>query len=347
MRFSVICPTYNRGPAITATIDSVRAQSLRDWELLVVSDGSDDDTDRVVADSARADGRVRLIRTHRHGHPSGPRNIGLAEARGAFIAYLDHDDRWAPGHLAILARALEGGERFAATGATRVDAAGAVLHVTPPLALCWHPELQVMNAIFQPSQVAHVAGLAESVGGWRASGTGLEDWDLWLRLADAGVRCRTAADPTVIELVDPATRQGRVTARHGWEVARFPDGRAARAAYRALKDTRRVDAARAALEKDLRAWYAALAASGRLGIPAGWAAGAEDVDRALAEAVAEAPIGGRELWPDLAIVPREDHVALVHLISCVTQEHADRIGALNRRIMRHQLALYEDVLGVS
>ncbi|MFI7133465.1 glycosyltransferase family 2 protein [Nonomuraea sp. NPDC050153] len=342
MRFSVVCPTYNRGPAITATVDSVVAQSLRDWELLVVSDGSDDDTDRVVAESARADRRVRLIRTHRHGHPSQPRNLGLAEARGEFVAYLDHDDRWAPQHLAVLARALEGGERFAATGATRVDAAGTVLHVTPPLALCWHPELQLMNAIFQPSQVAHVAGLAEQVGGWRRSESGLEDWDLWLRLADAGVRCRTAADPTVIELVDPATRQSSLVARHGWEVARFPDGRAARAAYRALKDTRRVRAAREALEQDLRAWYADLA---ELVIPSGWEAGPPEVDRALAETVAEASIGGRELWPDLAIVPRDGHVALVHLISCVTQDHADRIGALTRRVMRHQMALYEDVLG--
>ncbi|MEV0623723.1 glycosyltransferase family 2 protein [Nonomuraea sp. NPDC050404] len=342
MKFSVICPTYNRGPAIAATIESVAAQSLRDWELLVVSDASDDGTDDVVAGYARADGRIRLIRTHRHGHPSGPRNIGLAEARGENIAYLDHDDRWAPGHLAVLARALEG-ERFAATGATRVNAAGEVLHVTPPLTLCWHPELQLMNAIFQPSQVAHVAGLAESVGGWRTSGTGLEDWDLWLRLSDAGVRCRTAAEATVIELVDPSTRQSAVTAAHGWEVARFPDGRAARAAYRALKDTRRVDAARSALEKDLRAWYAELVASG-LVIPLGWRADADEVDRALRETVAAAPIGGHELWPDLAIVPRADHVALVHLISCVTREHADRIGTLNRRIMRHQLAMYADVL---
>ncbi|TYB57200.1 glycosyltransferase family 2 protein [Nonomuraea sp. PA05] len=343
VRFSVVCPTYNRGPAIAATVESVLAQSLRDWELLVVSDASDDDTDEVVAGFARADDRVRLIRTHRHGHPSGPRNIGLAEARGAYVAYLDHDDRWAPEHLAVLARALEG-EQLAATGATRVTAAGDVLHVTPPLTLCWHPELQVMNAIFQPSQIAHVAGLAESVGGWRTNETGLEDWDLWLRLTDAGVRCRTAAEPTVIELVDPSTRQSRVTARHGWEVARFPDGRAARAAYRALKDTRRVAAARTALETDLRAWYAALMESGLLVIPRGWRADAREVDRALREAVAAAPIGGRELWPDLAIVPREDHVALVHLISCVTQEHADRIGTLNRRIMRHQLELYADVL---
>jgi glycosyltransferase involved in cell wall biosynthesis len=343
VRNSRICPTYNRGPAIAATVESVMAQSLRDWELLVVSDASDDDTDEVVAGFARADDRVRFIRTHRHGHPSGPRNLGLAEARGEYVAYLDHDDRWAPEHLAVLARALEG-ERFAATGATRVDAAGNVLHVTPPLTLCWHPELQVMNAIFQPSQVAHVAGLAESVGGWRTSESGLEDWDLWLRLTDAGVRCRTAAEPTVIELVDPSTRQSRVTARHGWEVARFPDGRAARAAYRSLKDTRRVAAARSALETDLRAWYAALVESGLLVIPRGWRADAQEVDRALREAVAAAPIGGRELWPDLAIVPREDHVALVHLISCVTQEHADRIGTLNRRIMRHQLEMYADVL---
>lgn len=343
-RVSVICPAYNRGPAIAATVCSVREQTLGDWELLVVSDGSDDDTDEVVRALADRDDRIRLVRTRHHGHPSEPRNIGLAESRGEIIAYVDHDDRWLPHHLELLAGALRGGAQIAATGATKVDASGTATDVTSPLSMCWHPEFQVMHAVFEPSQVAHIAGLAEEVGGWRMSMTGLEDWDLWLRMTDAGARCQTVAEPTVLEYADPSTRQSMVVTEHGWEVARFETALAARAAYRALKDRRRVEAAREAMSKDIRAWYGSLADRGELVVPIGWHAEWPDIDNALADTIARTPIGSKELWPGLAIVPKDGYVALVHLVSSVTAEHARRIGDLTRRIMRHQLALYADVL---
>jgi DNA-binding NarL/FixJ family response regulator len=79
-RFTVICPTYNRGPAIVDTLDSVRRQSLRDWELLVVSDASDDGTDDIVEAVAAVDSRVRLLRTRRFGSQAGPTNIALQHA---------------------------------------------------------------------------------------------------------------------------------------------------------------------------------------------------------------------------------------------------------------------------
>ncbi|MEV1171266.1 glycosyltransferase family 2 protein [Nonomuraea sp. NPDC049784] len=343
-RVSVICPAYNRGAAIAGTIASVQAQTLRDWELIVVSDGSDDDTDEVVRTLAERDERIRLLRTRHHGHPSEPRNIGLAESKGEIIAYIDHDDRWLPRHLELLTGALAAGAQLAATAATKVNASGAVLDVTPPLLLCWHPEIQVTHAVFEPTQAAHVAGLAEEVGGWRVSMTGLEDWDLWLRMADAGARCQTVAEPTVLELVDPGTRQSMVVTEHGWEIARFESMLAARAAYRALKDLRRVEAAREAMLKDVRAWYGSMAARGELAVPIGWHADWAEIDKALVDTVSRTQITSKELWPDIAIVQRDGYVALVHLVSSMTADHAERIGELTRKVMRHQMTLYADVL---
>ncbi|MEQ4724124.1 glycosyltransferase family A protein [Nonomuraea sp. B19D2] len=343
-RVSVICPAYNRGPAIAATISSVQAQTLGDWELIVVSDGSDDDTDEVVRALVERDDRIRLVRTRHHGHPSEPRNIGLAESKGEIVAYVDHDDLWLPRHLELLAGALTGGAQIAATAATKVDASGTAMGVTSPLSLCWHPEFQVMHAVFEPSQAAHIAGLAEEVGGWRVSMTGLEDWDLWLRMTDAGARCQTVAEATVLELVDPGTRQSMVVTEHGWEIARFESMLAARAAYRALKDLRRVEAARAAMLKDARAWYGSLAAEGELVVPIGWHSDWAEIDKALVDTVSRTPITSKELWPDMAIEQRDGYVALVHLVSSMTPEHARRIGDLTRKVMRHQMALYADVL---
>lgn len=101
---TVVIPVYNRSRALRATVDSVLAQSFTAWELLIVDDGSTDDTPEVAR--GYADPRVRYLRQENQGH-SGARNTGLAEARGEFLAYLDHDDRWLPDKLAQQARLLQ------------------------------------------------------------------------------------------------------------------------------------------------------------------------------------------------------------------------------------------------
>ncbi len=84
----------------------------------------------------------------------------------------------------------------------------------------WHPELQLMAPLFEPSRVAHRRGVAERAGRWR-DGAGLEDWDLWLRIADSGIGFRTVAEPTVTLTVDPTTRRHRTARRHILPLAEF------------------------------------------------------------------------------------------------------------------------------
>lgn len=93
---SVVIPTYNRARFLPAAVASVRAQSYQCDEILIVDDGSGDDTAEVVA--ALGPG-VRLIRQANAG-PAAARNRGIHEARGDLIAFLDTDDRWLPGKLA-------------------------------------------------------------------------------------------------------------------------------------------------------------------------------------------------------------------------------------------------------
>jgi hypothetical protein len=219
--FSVVLPTYNRSEALRPAIDSVLAQDRDDWELLVVSDASSDDTDEVVR--AYDDHRIRLLRMdERAGHPGPPRNRGLAEARGARIAYLDHDDRWEPGHLSELARLLAR-RPIAATGSVPVDSRDRpVGRSTGALDAVWSRELQILGPIFEPSRVGHRRGLPESVGGWGDGPAGLEDWDLWLRLADAGQRFATSTRPTARLLVDAGTRRTRLPVRFELTLARMP-----------------------------------------------------------------------------------------------------------------------------
>lgn len=93
---SVVIPTYNRARTIGKAIDSVLAQSFQDLEVIVVDDGSQDDTSEVLS---RFGSRIRLIRQENCG-VSAARNAGIREARGKWIAFLDSDDEWRPEKLA-------------------------------------------------------------------------------------------------------------------------------------------------------------------------------------------------------------------------------------------------------
>src|SRR5499426_463073 len=107
---SVIMPTFNRADTIKRAIRSVQAQTFTDWELIVVDDGS---TDNTVALIEGCDPRLKLIRQENQG-TAGARNAGLHASSGSYIAFLDSDDEWLPHHLELCVGFLEAlpGEQF-------------------------------------------------------------------------------------------------------------------------------------------------------------------------------------------------------------------------------------------
>lgn len=94
MKVSVVMPAYNAARYIEASIRSVQAQSITDWELLVVVDGSADGTLKIVQRLAEEDARVRVLINGRNLGTAKSRNRGVAEAKGDWIAFLDSDDLW-------------------------------------------------------------------------------------------------------------------------------------------------------------------------------------------------------------------------------------------------------------
>jgi glycosyltransferase involved in cell wall biosynthesis len=90
---SVIMPAFNAGKYITKSIGSVRNQSHRELEIIVVDDGSTDDTVAIVEAQASQDKRIRLLRSPHRG-VSHARNLAIAQARGSYIAPIDADDLW-------------------------------------------------------------------------------------------------------------------------------------------------------------------------------------------------------------------------------------------------------------
>lgn len=91
---------YNSMPYIKEAIESVLAQSYKNWELLVIDDGSTDDSVSVVKEYEQKDSRIKLLINEKHiKMPSAPRNMGIRAAKGRYIAFLDSDDIWFPQKL--------------------------------------------------------------------------------------------------------------------------------------------------------------------------------------------------------------------------------------------------------
>ncbi len=103
---SIVMPLWNRATVVRAAIESAQAQSHQDWELIVVDDGSTDDSLAVVTGMAAYDQRIVVVEGQHRG-VSAARNAGLARARGRYVAFLDTDNQWRPDYLHVVLTELE------------------------------------------------------------------------------------------------------------------------------------------------------------------------------------------------------------------------------------------------
>lgn len=115
---SAIVTTYNRANLLARALDSILAQTYRDFELIVVHDGPLDDATKAIYEAyeARFDAAAitaRFVATDENsGYQCVPKNWGTYLARGTYIAYLDDDNEWTPQHLELLFNAIEEGENW-------------------------------------------------------------------------------------------------------------------------------------------------------------------------------------------------------------------------------------------
>lgn len=184
-RVSVIIPAYNAAGCVRRAVESVFAQTYRDFELLVVDDGSTDATHAVLAGYGA---RLTLL-TQPNSGPAAARNRGIAQARGAYVAFLDADDYWLPSKLerqvALLDAQPETG--FCSTATSVVDRTGHPAGEWPcradvgPL-----PDVLFMHGTVISGSTSGVLArlpLITELGGFDESLRGFEDPDLWIRLA--------------------------------------------------------------------------------------------------------------------------------------------------------------------
>ncbi len=180
-RVSVVIPCYNQGAYLDEAVESVLAQTYRDFEIIVVNDGStDEETNRLLARYERP--QTRVLHTGNQGLASA-RNNGIREAMGEYILPLDADDRIVPTYLEKAVRVLD--ERPDAGIVYCLAETFGVVTGPWPAAEFSLGRMLLGNLIF--CSALYRKGDWETVGGYKANmAGGWEDWDFWLSLIELG-----------------------------------------------------------------------------------------------------------------------------------------------------------------
>ena len=186
---SVILPSHNRRELLPGAIASVLGLSFTDWELIVVDDGSQDDSAAVVA-PFRSDPRVRYITQTQQGR-SAARNRGIELAQGEWVAFLDSDDRYLPNGLQdhLNTAAKQPGLAMSLGGYEYIDEHDRHLGERRP----WDESglglpAWLFNCLAMPGSVMIARSCFAKIGGFDPECEIAEDWDLFLRLAASGGR---------------------------------------------------------------------------------------------------------------------------------------------------------------
>jgi hypothetical protein len=184
-QISVLLPVHNGVSFLRAAIESILAQDLTDLELIIVDDGSDDGTDKVIEICSGMDRRVRPIRAGRIGLVASL-EIGRAAVRSAFVARMDADDVAFPSRLRLQMAYLDVHPRTVAVGGQiqKIDDRGVVVGKGRyPLTIEECRRYLSMGSPFCHPAVTMRADALHACGGYREKYRAAEDYDLWQRLA--------------------------------------------------------------------------------------------------------------------------------------------------------------------
>ena len=189
-RISIVIPTYKHSGFIMQTLESVFAQTFTDYEVIVVNDGSPDDTSQVLRPLVET-GRIHYIEQVNAGQAAA-RNRGIAEAHGEYIALLDDDDLWPPDKLQWQVEALTAypdaalvygyTQSFQADVSEASSKQGTFIGPSGDVHLLFSGH----NFIASPGQTLLRARHLKAIQGFDATLWGVDDWDMYIRLAEQG-----------------------------------------------------------------------------------------------------------------------------------------------------------------
>lgn len=179
---SVIIPTYNRGATIERAILSVLEQTYQDFEIIIVDDNSNDNTEEVV--KKINDNRIKYIRNNINKGANESRNIGVAEAKGEYIAFQDSDDEWMKEKLEIQLKALaETNSDVVASGFFRYEDDGTVSTIPEKVIRDEEISKQIMFGNFISTQTVLGKKHCFVEEKFDSSFPRMQDWELMIRIS--------------------------------------------------------------------------------------------------------------------------------------------------------------------
>jgi len=188
-KVSVIMPTFNRRNVIKKAIDSVLAQAFKDYELIIVDDGSTDGTEETLKETIEKNQNIHYFRQENKG-ASSARNFGISNSKGEFLAFLDTDNTWHPNFLEVMKQELENDEK-----SVMVYCSENLFLVTPNeegkiktiarkvRAPEYNPAKLLHTNYIDVNSILLKRKVIEDIGDFDENLSSLEDWDLFVRLA--------------------------------------------------------------------------------------------------------------------------------------------------------------------
>lgn len=198
---SIITPAHNTAAYVGAAVRSAMAQSVADFELILIDDGSTDDTVARAAAAAAGDPRLRIVRRRTAAGASAARNTGLSVARGEFIALLDSDDEWLPEFLAVQLAAFSAFPEASVVNANAVSVGGPFDGRPYREVAEGCRSISLLDMIEQEDLISIMSvfrrSVFERIGGFDISLPTNEDYEFWLRAAVAGFQFVQTPQPLV------------------------------------------------------------------------------------------------------------------------------------------------------
>ncbi|WP_286921292.1 glycosyltransferase family 2 protein [Marinobacter sp.] len=225
MLVSVIMPAYNAETTIAEAVESVIAQTIEDWELLVVDDGSSDSTAEIVKRYVDKDPRVSLLaQPTPSGSPAAPRNKAMSVAKGRYFAFLDSDDVWFPDKL-------EKQLRFMKTNRCSMSCTGYLAFqssIDQPVGYFIPPKETGYAQLLAENTVGCLTMIVDTqqVGSVEFPPCGHEDYALWLDLSRDGERVYGMPDVLAgYRLSDGSVSSNKIRVlKYFWFVYRYREG---------------------------------------------------------------------------------------------------------------------------
>lgn len=177
---SVIIPTYNRAKLLIEAVQSVLDGTYKNIEIIVIDDGSSDDTKSILNKKYKNKSKVKIISNTRKKGPAGARNTGLLAAKGDYIAFLDSDDLWMPKKLEVQLKGMEKAKSsFSSTFCKYVNYACTRYNI---------PSGNIFKALLaenyiRTSSVIITKEVVQKIGLFDEEIFGTEDLDYWLRIS--------------------------------------------------------------------------------------------------------------------------------------------------------------------